>query len=556
MATTSRTSTILTVATIAVGGLAAYAIYFDYKRRTDGNFRRKLRKDKKRIVKSQASSETSKTGADETEANDLRGALEKVRAEEMPTNPEEREKYFMAQVSIGEQLCAQGPVYNLPAAMCFYRAFRVYPSPVELIVIYQKTVPEPVFKVFSRGFRVRLSVRKLGYYNFFPPKSMNVAVENLDVPDGTGRLMRKKILVANKDIAAGEVIYKEGALVTALDLDLQGKGTHCSHCLREIGDGTALRPDSDRLNSVYCSNTCQLEAKLEYQSLLFTLEPPLPVGLTPDVSDSAQEDRDAAQKAFVAYLNHSAKASPELVAKFIARQVSIETSKMVPGGQPVPTPALADGGDYTLYDHLERLRFLEVKPGKNEMKLLGEVLQTALPGLEQFVTEERHGTLLGKMAYNSYGVFFGNGRDDKPEPKERPEDVEKTRTPLGTARQVGAAFYAVSSYISHSCAPSARPSFDDGNAELHLIATRDLKKGDEITVSYIDVAQHEDETTVDARRRRRMELARGWRFACPCTRCAEEAAESGQTSEESAPRDESKVEPTVSRAEESDIPKP
>jgi hypothetical protein len=31
--------------------------------------------------------------------------------------------------------------------MCFFRALRVYPSPVELIMIYQQTVPEPIFKV-------------------------------------------------------------------------------------------------------------------------------------------------------------------------------------------------------------------------------------------------------------------------------------------------------------------------------------------------------------------------------------------------------------------------
>ena len=38
--------------------------------------------------------------------------------------------------------------------MAFFRALRVYPSPVELIVIYQKTIPEPVFKVipFSLHF--------------------------------------------------------------------------------------------------------------------------------------------------------------------------------------------------------------------------------------------------------------------------------------------------------------------------------------------------------------------------------------------------------------------
>ena len=41
----SRTSTILTVAGVTVlGGALAYAVYFDYKRRNDTAFRKKLRK--------------------------------------------------------------------------------------------------------------------------------------------------------------------------------------------------------------------------------------------------------------------------------------------------------------------------------------------------------------------------------------------------------------------------------------------------------------------------------------------------------------------------------
>lgn len=35
--------------------------------------------------------------------------------------------------------------------MCFFRALRVYPSPVELLMIYQQTVPEPIFKVRFHG---------------------------------------------------------------------------------------------------------------------------------------------------------------------------------------------------------------------------------------------------------------------------------------------------------------------------------------------------------------------------------------------------------------------
>jgi import receptor subunit TOM20 len=80
----------------------------------------------------------------------------------------------MEQVAMGEGLAATGPVNEVSAALCFYRALRVYPSPVELIMseycltyvvgvvfqlvlatiywlmtrlptVYQKTVPAPIF---------------------------------------------------------------------------------------------------------------------------------------------------------------------------------------------------------------------------------------------------------------------------------------------------------------------------------------------------------------------------------------------------------------------------
>lgn len=77
------------------------------------------------------------------------------------------------------------------------------------------------------------------------------------------------------------------------------------------------------------------------------------------------------------------------------------------------------------------------------------------------------------------------------------------------------------------------------------MATRALQKGDEITVAYVDVLQHSEETPEVARRRRRMELARGWRFACSCKRCAEDGLE-GEIEEGG---DESRVEDVVTRVE-------
>jgi import receptor subunit TOM20 len=141
---------------------------------------------------------------------------------------------------------------------------------------------------------------------------------------------------------------------------------------------------------------------------------------------SALETRKNAQASFVEHIKNSDRASPLLVAKFIARQVAIETNKMVQtarsavSGASLPQDATAqndftdaDGGEYLLADHIERLRYLELVPDANAMKHLSQVLESGLPGLEQFVTEERHATLLGKMAYNAYGVYFDGGRDDK-----------------------------------------------------------------------------------------------------------------------------------------------
>jgi hypothetical protein len=103
----------------------------------------------------------------------------------------------------------------------------------------------------------------------------------------------------------------------------------------------------------------------------------------------------------------------------------------------------------------------------------------------------------------------------------------------------------------HNCEPSARPSFRDGNSTLTLVANRALKAGDELTISYVDVTSSPGEALADARKRRRWDLARGWRFACTCARCAAEGAEQASTASEDVPtqKDESKEEDVVTRVE-------
>jgi mitochondrial import receptor subunit TOM20 len=176
--------------------------------------------------------------------------------------------------------------------------------------------------------------------------------------------------------------------------------------------------DTNRLSCVFCSKACLVANKTQSHSLLFTTDSPLPPEIAAGpLPAEAIEERKRAQEKFVKYLKTEGRAGPLLVAKFIARQVAMETNKMVESVRKSSTEQNADftdaeGGEYLLADHIERLRYLEVTPPKEELPLLVDVLKTALPGLEQFVTDERHTTLLGKVAYNAYGVVFGGGRDD------------------------------------------------------------------------------------------------------------------------------------------------
>jgi len=71
---------------------------------------------------------------------------------------EEKEAYFMSEVAKGETLCAEGPDSAIEAALCFYRALKVYPQPQDLISIYDKTVPKHVLDLLAEMLAVDRSI--------------------------------------------------------------------------------------------------------------------------------------------------------------------------------------------------------------------------------------------------------------------------------------------------------------------------------------------------------------------------------------------------------------
>jgi import receptor subunit TOM20 len=137
------TSTVIlaTAGTLAAGALA-YAVYFDYRRRSDPEFRKSLKKQHKKVQKAK---EEEGKAAEQGQKERIKQAVIEANEDGFPRDPEETEGYFMQEVAKGEGMCQDGsdPV---DAALCFYKALKVYPQPRELITIYDKTVPKVCLK--------------------------------------------------------------------------------------------------------------------------------------------------------------------------------------------------------------------------------------------------------------------------------------------------------------------------------------------------------------------------------------------------------------------------
>ncbi|RFU30187.1 hypothetical protein B7463_g6182, partial [Scytalidium lignicola] len=141
-----QTTTIVAVSVGAVAtGFLAYAVYFDHRRRTDPTFRKQLKKESKRQARA-AKEEAEANSSKQRQA--IRIAVQEAKEEGFPVDVEEKEAFFMQEVGRGEQLSVDGSL-NMEAALCFYKALKVYPQPPDLISIYDKTVPKPVLDILA-----------------------------------------------------------------------------------------------------------------------------------------------------------------------------------------------------------------------------------------------------------------------------------------------------------------------------------------------------------------------------------------------------------------------
>lgn len=137
-------------------------MYFDYQRRNNPEFRRALKRDARRQARI-AKEQTEAQGKRQRE--EIKAALQEALEEGFPTNIEEKEAFFLQQISQGEAMANDDSMFSndlrdsanpwsgsdpVAAALCFYKGLKVYPEPRSLIGIYDNTIPKHVLAILAQ----------------------------------------------------------------------------------------------------------------------------------------------------------------------------------------------------------------------------------------------------------------------------------------------------------------------------------------------------------------------------------------------------------------------
>lgn len=106
--------------------------------------------------------------AEEAKLSDLKQTIEKslrdsLANDPLPKNLADQEKFFVQEIGRADELNNKG-ASDVETALAFYRALAVYPNPIELLAVYDKSVKGPVLDI------LRLMVL------LEPPKSLEGAM--------------------------------------------------------------------------------------------------------------------------------------------------------------------------------------------------------------------------------------------------------------------------------------------------------------------------------------------------------------------------------------------
>ena len=476
--------------TIVIAGTATlitsaltYALYFDYKRRNDPVFRKKISKSSFTLVKSKKEErETELAGKPELSAST--GKSEEPEGEpfipqdeadlsvmEILQRPgEERQKIFYKLLIKGEELLKVGPQYEEAAIKYFYKAMKLVPAASELILAFQKTLPDAVFKRLLEVIKNGEMERIMDYFTTLGINSKGISFQKSSEDDTDGEVAKWSIF-SSSSLNAGQEIFTDSP-VTSMIANIADIKDFCYHCQNKL---TEVFSVCESCSERYCSETCHNLADDQYHMFICP----------------GNDESHPFQK-IVEYCKQHDSTFLLFLSKYLALMLSEEKKGN----------SQANGGPFLHFEFLKTGSANLNGREDQEVQLVRALFQNVNEGMIEFLSSARFNSLKSTLQHNLIGFGSHTITTSK----------HIVRGPSDSI--VGYGLFHLTSHIAHSCDPNAEVTLSEGNC-VSIKSLRAIPANEQLSISYIPC----EGKTFGARQ---LLLKEKYNVQCTCSICEAE----------------------------------
>lgn len=402
------------------------------------------------------------------------------------------------------------------------------PSPTELLVAFQKTLPEAVFLSLVDLIKKEEKDRVDSYFNDLLVDNDKCGFKSVERVDLEGKKTISHALFSKKKIEAGEKILVETPILSSM-ISTYNPLEYCEFCQKKINEiETAI--DCEKCSFArYCSNECQASAARYHEYLC----------------PSDKTDAEALiDHPFCRLLNLSKSTnnfSSILIAKYLALLLAEEIKGRIEGSNP-----------FIHFEHLKSVKYPADETDARELLLMRLLFGSYNAGMLEFLTLDRYSSLKSTIKYNIFGFQIRDSIKQSAE-VEKEEIIESSysekietqsidtssdtdtvhverkttitesvevrvevfRSSFSRSEISSIGLYHLLSHVSHSCDPNSELSCLVENHKLSLIAKRDIPENNEITVAF---APLNGKSSFE----RQTSLAKDFQMICQCDLCEAE----------------------------------
>jgi hypothetical protein len=335
--------------------------------------------------------------------------------------PEAKQQIFVEMMMRGEFFIQQGSVDR--AVDYLVKGLGMIPNPGEVLMAFEQTLPEPVFKSLLERLQREGRKRVSEYFDSIHREHPQISFASKETKNEmTGHSAERWFMKAARAFAVDEVIFAEQA-------DL-------------ISPTISYYADNVSTSQKYTSESD--EARQSFEQLL----------------EHCRETGSSAGLLLFTYIS-------------LLLDAEMESGPTVTG-----VTANTGGGPFSHYDHLRPAFRQPTASDLKEARLLRAIFIQSNANMQDFLTDDIYAAMKYTMLFNCYG--FGDATSTA-----MTCGGEVVRNLVSTSQAKWIGLFHIASHMDHSCAPNAAVHFSEPDRSITVKAVNPIAAGDAVTVAFL-----------------------------------------------------------------------